>query len=430
MGFEQVISSIVHIIRQVLYFLDGYLFYCVLCCMIQKKEGKLVTVFVYISSVYICGMLIYPNDIFNITLALLWFLGLLFLAFRGTSSHKFAVAAVLYPLVIALNFLLSDVGLKLWAGLREGVYVEEILLTADSVIHVLFWYAILKFLQKRIKQVETLFDHKTWMLLGTVCLASMVNITANIYFCPKESYKFWFSALACMATNIGCLFLAEYFTKSIKKDMETKNLKLQKEYYEELEQNQIKIRKFRHDMNNHLSVIKMLFDLDHKEEAEAYFKEISSQIEVNNRVFCKNGIVNAVLNAKYLLAVQNNIDCFFHIDLARAIGIDSVSLCSLFANTLDNAIEASLKIPDAKKRKISVKARTTEEGYFSYEIKNAKINEVRKKKGKFLSDKEDARYHGLGISNISDIVDKYNGMLDITHTAEEFTVTILIKDVS
>lgn len=69
--------------------------------------------------------------------------------------------------------------------------------------------------------------------------------------------------------------------------MERKNLKLQKSYYEELEQNQ-------------------------------------AQIAVHNRVFCKNSILNAVLNAKYNLAQEQQIDCFFHIDLQKLIGCDSL----------------------------------------------------------------------------------------------------------
>ena len=114
-------------------------------------------------------------------------------------------------------------------------------------------------------------------------------------------------------------------------------------------------------------------------------------------------------------------------DIDKILGIDAVSLCTIFSNTLDNAIEACLKIPETEKRHLSLKARYTDNGYFSYEIVNSKRNEVKKKKDAFLTDKKDARSHGLGIVSVSDVVRRYDGTLDITYTEDEFRVVILIR---
>ena len=81
-----------------------------------------------------------------------------------------------------------------------------------------------------------------------------------------------------MATNIGSLYLAGYFVNTIQQEMEQDNLKLQRVYYEELERNQTEIRRFRHDMNHHLLVIRDLFDREDREAAHAYFRELESQI--------------------------------------------------------------------------------------------------------------------------------------------------------
>lgn len=182
-------------------------------------------------------------------------------------------------------------------------------------------------------------------------------------------------------------------------------------------------------MNNHFLVMRDLFETGDKETAKEYLKEVEAQITPASRVFCPNSIVNAVLNAKYNLAVSHNIDCFFHIDLPEITAIDPVSLCSIVANTLDNAIEASVKIPDPENRRISVKARIAENGFFSYEVTNAKVNPVRMKKERYLSDKGNHFFHGLGIANLREIVDKYEGMLDISYTENTFSVVILIGNV-
>ena len=182
-----------------------------------------------------------------------------------------------------------------------------------------------------------------------------------------------------------------------------------------------------HDMNNHLSVIQSLLRSGNQEEAERYMKELETQITTHTRFFCKNSIVNAMLNAKYNLAQEHSIDCFFHIDLEKLIGIDAVSLCCLFANTLDNAIEACVKIPDQNERRMSVKARVTENGYFTYEITNTKQNTIIEQKGRFQSDKEESKAHGLGLSNGREMVEKHRGTLNISYTEDSFTVAVLIR---
>lgn len=428
MEIEWMGIAIVKGICMAAYLFTGYLFCQVLCCVMQRRGGRLTALAGYVSCVFLAGMIIYPNDIFNVTLDLLWFAAMVFLVFRGSFWQKFAVVAMLYPLVISLNFLIMDIMVQVYIFSGEKAWVNYVGGLADNLVHILFWYGILRIFRKRLGQIGKLFDEKTWMLMGVVCVASFVSITIGIYFCPEESYKMWPGALACIATNIGCLYLAEYFIGSIRHEIERKNLKVEKEYYEELERNQEQIRRLRHDMNHHISVIKALFYSGERKEAESYFSQVESLTSAGSRAFCRNGIVNAVLNAKYQLAQENQIDCFFHIDLSGTLGIDEVSLCSIFANTLDNAIEASLKIDEIEKRRISVKARTSENGYFSYEIKNNKINEIKEKKGRFCTDKEDSKYHGFGIKNVQDIVTRYGGMLDIQHTADFFTITILIRD--
>ena len=90
-------------------------------------------------------------------------------------------------------------------------------------------------------------------------------------------------------------------------------------------------------------------------------------------------------------------------DLKEAAALTDIELCSLFANTLDNAIEACVKIKDREKRRITLKARSVN-GHFSYEIVNAKENKVTERNGSFETDKEDKGSHGIGLWNVRQIV--------------------------
>lgn len=206
-------------------------------------------------------------------------------------------------------------------------------------------------------------------------------------------------------------------------------LRLQQNYYEELENNQLKIRRFRHDMKNHFAAVGLLLEEGNIEGAQEYFEKLSGHMEAGNRKFCENGIVNALLNAKYNMALEESIDCFFHISIDGILGMDDITLCTIFANTLDNAIEACGKIMETSKRKLSVKARYSENEYFSYEIVNSRTGEIREKKGMLLTDKEDKDAHGLGLSSVRDAVNRYGGTMDVSYTEEEFRVVILVGGV-
>ena len=240
--------------------------------------------------------------------------------------------------------------------------------------------------------------------MDVISLASFSALFSCIYLAPDhKTYFIWPCILACLITNIGSVRLAAYLADGLHADLERKNLQLQKNYYEELEHNQNQIRKFRHDMNNHLSVVGNLLDKGNLTEAKEYFRSISGYMQTANRRFCQNSVVNAVINAKYQMMTNASIDAF-----------------------LDNAIEACRKIDDASRRKLELKCRYTENGYFSFDLTNSKINEITEKKGRFLSDKEDKNAHGIGISSVKEIVDKYDGTLDISYDKEWFKVVILI----
>lgn len=429
MDIQNIISTIVLIISRCLGIFSAYFFYKLLCNIASKRKGLYFTIPIFLSCAILCNMIIFANDFFNITIELLWFILMMLAGFKGRIIAKFSTVAIFFPLIVSLNFLIMEVLGYLHVQSGRGFLIGELCSILDSGLHLLIWYCLYKVFTDRVRLMSRLFDNRTWALLGIICLASLVSITTFIYWAPKESYKIWLGALACIVTNLGALYLAGYFVDNIQRDMEQKHLKLQKDYYEELEQNQTQIRRFRHDMNNHLSTIKSLFEDGDMTGASAYFAAIESQVAARSRVFCKNGIMNAVLNAKYNLAVSKDIDCFFHIDLPEVIAIDPVSLCSIFANTLDNAIEACVKIPNSHERFISVKARVSEQGYFSYEIENAKANDIVKRKGRYLSDKEEKQFHGLGLLSVKETVEKYEGMIDISYTEDIFRIVILIQNV-
>lgn len=372
--------------------------------------------------------MIFPQDATNITGIFLLFLLLNLVLYHGKWIIKLSMILILLPISAALNLLVMDIGGYLFFlyFTEQDALENTIFSTLFYSIAVIFWIVFYRLFHKNLTEIRNTFTTRAWYMISIICAASFVGIFTCVYFSPDTTWYIWPCTFACIITNVGSIRLAAYLADGIHADLERKNLQLQKNYYEELEQNQKQIRKFRHDMNNHLSVVGYLLQKGELQKARDYFDKISVYMQTANRKFCENSVVNAVLNAKYNLMTDAKIDGFFHISIDKLLFIDDVSLCTLFANTLDNAIEACQKIEAPDRRKLELKCRYTENGYFSLELINSKINEIVVQKNQYISDKEDKSAHGIGISSIRDIVEKYEGTLDISYDDTSFKVVILI----
>ena len=428
MSTTQLLIFLFERIDNISQFIAGFYFLRCLDCCLERRKGKLLFFITWIVCSAIASFVIFPQDATNITGIFLLFLLLNLVLYHGKWIIKLSMILILLPISAALNLLVMDIGGYLFFlyFTEQDALENTIFSTLFYSIAVIFWIVFYRLFHKNLTEIRNTFTKRAWYMISIICAASFVGIFTCVYFSPDTTWYIWPCTFACIITNVGSIHLAAYLADGIHADLERKNLQLQKNYYEELEQNQKQIRKFRHDMNNHLSVVGYLLQKGELQKARDYFDKISVYMQTANRKFCENSVVNAVLNAKYNLMTDAKIDGFFHISIDKLLFIDDVSLCTLFANTLDNAIEACQKIEAPDRRKLELKCRYTENGYFSLELINSKINEIVVQKNQYISDKEDKSAHGIGISSIRDIVEKYEGTLDISYDDTSFKVVILI----
>ena len=428
MSTTQLLIFLFERIDNISQFIAGFYFLRCLDCCLERRKGKLLFFITWIVCSAIASFVIFPQDATNITGIFLLFLLLNLVLYHGKWIIKLSMILILLPISAALNLLVMDIGGYLFFlyFTEQDALENTIFSTLFYSIAVIFWIVFYRLFHKNLTEIRNTFTTRAWYMISIICAASFVGIFTCVYFSPDTTWYIWPCTFACIITNVGSIRLAAYLADGIHADLERKNLQLQKNYYEELEQNQKQIRKFRHDMNNHLSVVGYLLQKGERQKARDYFDKISVYMQTANRKFCENSVVNAVLNAKYNLMTDAKIDGFFHISIDKLLFIDDVSLCTLFANTLDNAIEACQKIEAPDRRKLELKCRYTENGYFSLELINSKINEIVVQKNQYISDKEDKSAHGIGISSIRDIVEKYEGTLDISYDDTSFKVVILI----
>lgn len=372
---------------------------------------------------------VYPEELTGLTACLLLLASALFLFFKGEWYLKLSASIILFPIITSISYVTQDVGSLMWEYIfnrNMNPYAETFLHTFTMFLRIPVYYFIYRCLKNWLSDTVHLLTKKMWMVIDLVSMTSFTGIISVIYSCvTANSYLAYPTCAASLFTSLGCFYLCTYMARAVKTDMELRMLSYQKSYYEEIEKNQQTVRKLRHDMKNHLNIIGMLIADEKTPEAKNYLTELNQEFAVTAKSYCSNEVVNAVLNNKEQSAAEAQIRCEFQIDLAEDPQMEDIDLCALLSNTLDNAIEACRKIPEASERFLSVKARC-QKGFFSYKVVNSKANEVTEENGCFVTSKKDAGLHGIGLKNVKQIVAKYEGYVEVSYDEHSFTVVVMI----
>jgi len=153
-------------------------------------------------------------------------------------------------------------------------------------------------------------------------------------------------------------FLYRYIGKQNKTIKQQKNYEYKIEalenYIDKLLINQDELRKFKHDFSNHLVVLAGFFNSRDFDGGLKYLSDINEIVNIDKKIINTGNIVlDTIINAKKSLAESKGINVYLNIQIPEKIPIDSIDICSIFGNSLNNAIEACEKI-DNDERKISL----------------------------------------------------------------------------
>ena len=178
----------------------------------------------------------------------------------------------------------------------------------------------------------------------------------------------------------------------------------------EYEKQICEIRKIRHDIKNHLQCLAALVSQNNKKQAEEYIGDIIENKLDFGSDYIKTGnkVVDAVINMKISQCKKDNISIIFHVNKFDT-NVEDTDMCALLSNILDNAIEASIKEMERKEINIEIMPK---KGYVNIIVKNAIVQSVLENNPDLKTTKTNESIHGIGMRSISDIVKRYDGMLD------------------
>ena len=218
-----------------------------------------------------------------------------------------------------------------------------------------------------------------------------------------------------------------FLSKNIEKRIASYQRELIEIHYREVDNMYQQIRGWRHDYRNHIQTMKAYAASEDWDAIRRYLDLLDDDLTtVDTVIKTGNPMTDAILNSKISLAKAKNIQVAADAHIPLKLKSSEIDLCCIIGNLFDNAIEASMKLPEEQRViRVYMDMRNTQL-YISFT--NFTAGKKMKKEGKlFRSTKGEG--HGFGLVRIDAIVERLDGYISRNSEDGAFTTEILLPQV-
>ena len=410
----------------------GYtaVFFLILKAFLPLRKNAALKAAAFLVCGYLADSIIYSNDAGSLFGTMVLFFLYVLLFYRGTFMEKLSVMLVFYPALIAINYLMLDTGGRLFqiitrAGFEEALHSPALMListaihTASLLLRLLFWIGAWLILRRFLAKIPSHLNTKTWLIIDMLILASFVAIFTIIYFMPEETAIVYPICGAAIFSSFGCMYLAAYIYDSMQTAYRVQQMETQRDYYKERIAEEERVRAIYHDLKNHLLVME---SRQNTEETRRMAQTLRSQIaDYEDYVHTGNEFLDIILKDKAAKAREKRIDFSALVDFRGMDFMEPLDISTIFGNAVDNAIEASERLPEDQ-RLITVKAERIRD-MLIITMENHILPGAPQAAG---TTKKDRFAHGFGIPNIRKAVEKYGGQCSFQQEERTWRLKILI----
>lgn len=354
---------------------------------------------------------------------------LLSLIYDDTFKRKALVTILIIFFLLISDILLSMIFINVVNEniLQKNNFFDIYVVFIVNIIRYLFVLIVIIFYKIRIeKNIPLIFS----LPIALTAVISMVVTINMLLVVDSNNYKF--ILINMVLIFIICIILIYIFNKIVNVMTENARQKIlikQNEYYEkqiEADRNYINhTRKIKHDMKNHMYAIKNMAKNNMSKDIITYTNDILGKIE-GEKVYINTGnyLIDGILNVKFEEVKNQGIDFKYDVKIPEGIKLPEFEVITILGNLLDNAIEGVKSIKDNRYIEVFI---SYKDSNLLIKIVNTFDGLVIKDNKGFVSRKEEKTYHGIGLENVREQVEKSNGYMNIDTGNCMFTVDLFIN---
>lgn len=182
------------------------------------------------------------------------------------------------------------------------------------------------------------------------------------------------------------------------------------------------IKKVRHDLKNHFTVIRGKLLEGDTEACKQYMDNLYHTVEhMGDLVQSGNSVIDYLINSK--LSGLSGVQVLISGYVGNYSDIEEVDLACILGNILDNAVEAQRDVEGEKRIELHFLQKNSNRIIL---CKNTINRSVLKNNQKLLSTKKTNEPHGLGHRIVEEKVNQYHGILDYFEEDSMFGVQIIL----
>lgn len=354
---------------------------------------------------------------------------LLSLIYDDTFKRKALVTILIIFFLLISDILLSMIFVNVVNEniLQKNNFIDIYVVFIVNMIRYLFVLIVINFYKIRIEKNIPLIFSLPIALTAAISMVVTINMLLVV---DSNNYKFIFINMVLIF--IICIILIYIFNKIVNVMTENARQKIlikQSEYYEkQIEADRKHInntRKIKHDMKNHMYAIRNMAKNNMSKDIITYTNDILGKIE-GEKVYINTGnyLIDGILNVKFEEIKNQGIDFKYDVKIPEGIKLPEFEVITILGNLLDNAIEGVKSIKDNRYIEVFI---SYKDSNLLIKIVNTFDGLVIKDNKGFVSRKEEKTYHGIGLENVREQVEKSNGYMNIDTGNCMFTVDLFIN---
>ena len=421
--------NLVFIIMNVLGVYTVYKLMGIFCGNEKIKNKKVLFLSYFVYYLLSCVIFIYLN--IPIVLLIFNFLIYFIISLNYKVRMKKRLMAIIYTYLIQIfveiPFIISEnlLGFRIFekTDLRSIYLIISVRLFTYLVVIILDRYMITK-------REETDIPFSSWIGIVSVPVVTLILLILFLNIATSVNKIEVILAVSLIVTvNITNYFLYNSTLSIMRENNRRAIIEQQNEYYvkqfDMIRENMGNVERLKHDIKNHIFMLKSLYDNEKKDEYEEYFEEILKEVEGREKIINSgNVIVDSIVNYKLESLRADNVELSVNINIPAKIEISDFDLTTILGNLLDNAIRAVKETEKNKYLSIDIQYKS---GRLIIRFVNSYKHIEKSKIGNyFISTKENRNKHGIGQINIERTVDKYDGIIDVKYGDKKFETMIIL----
>lgn len=264
-------------------------------------------------------------------------------------------------------------------------------------------------------------SRKEWLEFSMIPLLTVASMLI-MFFCSSVEAKV---QTAYLFLSVGLIFINIFVIELMQGILEKEELlregalagqkkESQLAHYRDMQAVYERQGRKMHDYKNQIRTMQVLLKKGDTQAAAALAERLTESISVEMAAVSTNHpVVDAVLNQKFHAAREQGVSMTFRVGDMGGLRLDEEETVILLSNLLDNAIRECVKVVrQGRKAVIHVKL-VQEGGKLIFSVRNPVAEKVEV-------------VEGTGLSNVKDVVDKYEGDFAVSCDEERFQAVVML----